>query len=88
MEKEKEIRIFDCIMKFLRNIVALVIVFSFVAGCAKEVITPAGNLDVPTKKNGETDQGVIYDQQNDDIDVEDGYSDGDITDPENDLDFD
>lgn len=86
MEKEKESCIFGNTMKFFRNIFSLAIVLILVASCTKEVITPAGNVDAPTKKNGEIDQGVIYDQQDDDID--DGFSDGDITDPENDLDFD
>ncbi len=68
-----------------------------VASCAKEEIIPAGNNGVVTKKSGSSDTNINVgkgdgkdgkgDNKDGDFDVyEEG--DGDITDPENDLDFD
>ncbi|MCB0477370.1 MAG: hypothetical protein KDC84_04365 [Crocinitomicaceae bacterium] len=91
MDNSALLPIFDVTMKFFRNILAVVFALLMVASCTKEVIVPAGNAGNPSKKSGEAGTSVSVDVDshgNGNGDVKDGHSDGDITDPENDLDFD
>ncbi|MEZ4936199.1 MAG: hypothetical protein R2799_01250 [Crocinitomicaceae bacterium] len=82
-------------MKTFRNIFVIVFALGLVASCSKEVIVPQGAIEGhSTKKNGSaqgetnTNNSVnLNDIEEGEVNIS-GQNDGEITDPENDLDFD
>jgi hypothetical protein len=81
-------------MKFSAKILTFLCLLALVASCTKEVIVPAGQDGAYSKKGGEDGISVSVDgegddEHGDDWDTkEDDNNENDITDPDNDLDFD
>lgn len=80
--------IFEVTMKLFRNIATVLIALILVASCTKEVIVPAGNQDNVNKKGTKAGVHISVDIDDKGDNTDDSHNDGDITDPENDLDFD
>ena len=85
-------------MKFNVKILTFVFALALIASCAKEEIIPANQEDNFSKKGSfetidiSTEDGNEDGNEDDEGDIHDvlggGNGNGDITDPENDLDFD